>query len=170
MDCPACAQPVKQHQGPDGGIAFSCPQCGWGTNAEAKVQHDSDTPRPSIGLVIGLWPLAWLIVLGPYLALRFGIPAFADTGVTAFEDASARIVGLLDIHYWWIFAIYLFLAAVFTPTYDSDKTGWFGGYIDNPFSFEDDWERQKRAWFFMLLPGKTVLAAFVMTYRFITIR
>ncbi len=93
-----------------------------------------------------------------------------DVGPTAFDEASERMLGLVRYNYWWIFAIYLFISVIFAPTYDSNEVGFLGGYVDNPFSLHDDWERQKRLWFFLLLPGKTVWAAVLITKQLIVPR
>lgn len=167
MDCPSCAQRIEPKRLPDGSSDYSCPKCGWG-RGPARQASNNEPERPSAGRVAGLLLLAIVVVVGPYVALRVGIPIAFDNGSQAFADASDRLIGLINIHYWWIAALYIFLAAVFSPTYDRDNIGWFGGLVDNPFSFQDDWERQKRAWAFMLLPGKIVITAAAITWRFAT--
>jgi hypothetical protein len=168
VDCPACNKPVTQSPAPGGGVTFFCTHCGWGGIPSSVTPTKSE--RPAIWKVLLLWIVAIVIVVGPYLALMFGIPELMDVGPAAFDEAADRILALVRFNYWWVLAIYLFISVVFTPTYDSDRVGFFGGFIDNPFSFEDDWERQKRAWLFMLLPGKTVWVAIVMTKRLIVPR
>lgn len=169
MECPACGRPVQQHKLPDGSIDFSCGSCGWGQGPPPPEWQD-EPARPSLGRLGLYWVLAVLVVLGPYLALRIGVPMLLDTGVQAFAEASDRFVGALNVHYWWVAAAYVFLSAAFSPTYDHDKLGWFGGYIDNPFSWQDDWERQKRTWAAILLPGKVVVAAITLTWKTATSR
>lgn len=99
-----------------------------------------------------------MIIVGPYLLLMFEIPALMHVGPAAFDDASDRILALVRHNYWWVLAVYLVISVLFTPTYDSGEVGFFGGFMDNPLSLHDDWERQNRAWFLLLLPGKTVWA------------
>ena len=166
MECPACNKPVTQAPAPDGGVNIFCSHCGWGTRPSAAA-GPSKPARPPIWQLLLLWPTAVAIVIGPYFALMFGIPALMDVGVAEIDNASDRILTLIRYNYWWVIAVYVFISVVFTPTYDPEATGFFGGFMDNPFSFRDDWERQKRTWFFLLLPGKTVWAAFVVTKQFL---
>jgi len=165
MECPACNKPVTQSPAPDGGVNIYCRYCGWG--AIPTTVTSSAPTRAAIWKVFLMWGVAAVIIVGPYLALEFGIPVLMDTGFAAFDDASDRMVMLVRYNYWWVLAVYLFISVVFTPTYDPDETGFFGGFMDNPFSLHDDWERQKRLWFFLLIPGKTVWVAVMMTKQFV---
>ena len=47
----------------------------------------------------------------------------------------------------------------FTPSYDPNNMGLWGTYIDNPFSWEDDWNRGMQTLAVILLPGKAAGAA-----------
>ena len=163
MNCPSCNSELRQRQEPDGSLSIFCAACGWGTGPELA----DSVERPSLLLILGLWGLSAVVILGPYFALRFGVPEFLDVGPKALDEGADSFVTLLNANYWWVIMVYVFLCGVFSPTYDSNNVGLFGGLMDNPFSFRDDWERQKRAWAFALLPGKAPWAAVRLTYRFI---
>lgn len=165
MECPACNKPVTQSPAPDGGVNIYCSHCGWGAMPSESAR--SKPQRPPIWQVLLLWVAAIVIVVGPYLGLMYGIPELLDVGPEAFDDASGRLVTLVRYNYWWVMGAYILISVVFTPTYDRENIGFFGGFMDNPFSLQDDWERQKRTWQFLLLPGKTVWAAFVATKLFL---
>lgn len=164
MECPNCNAPVTQREAEDGSLTIFCSDCGWGTDADAG-EPEPAAQRPAVRNVALLWILAIAIFVGPYIALRLGIPHMLDIGPEVFDDAAGRLIANLNVHYWWVMAAYVFLAAVFTPTYDRDKVGLFGGFVDNPFSFEDDYHRHMRALAFFLLPGKVVAAALISTWR-----
>jgi hypothetical protein len=166
LNCPSCGKPTQQDRAPDGSASIFCPQCGWGRD-DGSAQETGDSDKPPIWAVGAMWALAALVCFGPYVALRLGIPALLDIGPQAFDDATDRLMAILNVHYWWVMAIYVFLCGVFSPTYDPDKVGLFGGLVDNPLSWEDDFERQKRAWAFFLLPGKSVWMACILTRRLI---
>lgn len=166
MDCPACNFPIREQKLPDGSVDFSCPKCGWGKGGAAYSRHD-EPARPSAGRVAIFILAALLVVFGPYLALRIGIPILFDTGSQAFAEASDRLIAALNFHYWWIMALYIMLSALISPSYDRENLGWLGGFVDNPFSWQDDWERQKRAWAFFFAPGKAVVVAGVLTWQLV---
>lgn len=46
--------------------------------------------------------------------------------------------------------IYILIASVVTPTYDSHHLGWGNGLVNNPFSWTDDDNRSMR-WLAVLL-------------------
>lgn len=152
MECPMCNSPVEQKETPDGETRIWCGACGWGAG-EAVVAEEA-TGAPAVWQIVLLWIGALIVVLGPYCALRFGLPALFDIGLPRADEVHAKYLTALNGWYWLIMAFYLAAAGLFTPTYDPDNVGWLGGYIDNPFSLQDDWERTKRTWVFLLLPGK----------------
>lgn len=102
------------------------------------------------------WSLSAVILLGPYLAIRFGLPLVWQPPPEA-EEAFAYFLVLVDLNYWWIALVYVGISALVTPEYDRDKLGLFGiPYIDNPFSLEDDYHRFMRRLSRLLFPGKVV--------------
>lgn len=170
MECPNCTAPVAQAEEPDGSLNIYCPSCGWGADSSGPPEPAAPPTRPSAWLVLGLWLLSAVVVLGPYFGLRFGVPYMLDVGTNAFDEATSRFIAVLNVHYWWVIALYIFLSGVFTPNVRREDMGWFGGWVDNPFSWEDDWERQKFGFAVMFAPGKTVWAAAIMTYRLLAPR
>ena len=168
MDCPSCATPIRGRELPDGSTDFSCPKCGWGKVGGTAHSRDDAPKKPSAGRVMLFLFAALLIVIGPYAAMIIGIRVFMGDAEPAFADAADRLIGLINLHYWWIMAVYIFLAAAFSPTWDRDNVGWLGGMIDNPFSLQDDWERSKRTFAFLLLPGKVVVYAARLMWSFAT--
>lgn len=168
MECPMCNRPVEQSESPGGELRLWCPACGWGAGeaegVEAVLPGAGAAPPPALWKIAVLWLLAPVIIVGPYFALRYGLPELFDIGFSGADEVHARFVAALNGWYWIIMGFYLAAAGLFTPTYDPDNVGWLGGMIDNPFSFQDDFERMKRTLLFLLLPGKVVWMALKLTW------
>ena len=124
------------------------------------------------GKLAVVWALSLAVLLIPYFALRFGAPwivgSYRSDGRIVVACAVYRFVVALNIHYWWVFAAYVILAAVITPNYDRENMGLFGTFIDNPFSFQDDYNRTMFTLMILLAPGKIV--AHTLHYTFVEIR
>lgn len=165
MECPMCNRTVTQAESPDGELRIWCSACGWGAEQGAgDVREESRADGAPLWQLALLWVLAVAVVAGPYFGLRFGLPALFDIGLSGAAAAHAKYLAALNGWYPIVMAIYLAAAGLFTPTYDPDNVGWFGGFLDNPFSLQDDWERTKRTWLFLLLPGKTFWVALKLTW------
>lgn len=52
--------------------------------------------------------------------------------------------------------LYLLMAHYFVPTPDMGNLGWFGGILDNPFRWSDDWNRLLIFLWIVLIPGRFV--------------
>ncbi len=74
---------------------------------------------------------------------------------------------------WQFYAIYggawavmLLIAWLVEFVPDMDNIGWFGGMMDNPFSYRDDYNRTllQLKWFFM--PAEIVIGTVVKTHRY----
>jgi len=170
MNCPSCNKPTTQEQAADGALSTFCSYCGWGNGARNTFSSEPPPPeKPSLVFIGLLWLVAVVVVIGPYFGLLYGIPELMNVGPEAFDDAAERMIDLVKRNYWWVMGVYLFLALMLSPEPDSRNLGFFGGLADNPFSFEDDWERQKLVFALVLMPGKAVWAAFGMTWRFFTV-
>ena len=165
MECPICNRPVTQSESPDGELRLWCGACGWGMGSTEPIEEqDNDVPTALWALAL-LWLVAVAFVIGPYFALRFAVPELFDIGLRGVHEAHEKYIALLNGWYGIVMAIYLAAAGLLTPTYDPENVGFFGGMIDNPFSFQDDSERTKRTILLVLLPGKTVWVAFYLTWR-----
>ncbi len=153
MNCPVCAQPVRQYKDPvqSGRLIRYCGHCGWGAEKADEARNDlrdrledhSESSRPQL-----LWArrlLAWgfslALLAGPYLWLVLSVGPMEPW-----------------VHptYWLTMVAYVGLAFVLCPRPDMEELGWFGGLIDNPFSHEDDLNRFLLALLIFLLPGKVV--------------
>lgn len=176
MLCPRCGNDVTSGELPGGGTAFHCETCGWGRQAfeAARVGGEggegSEPAAPlTMGVfarLLGMWIISAAIVLGPYYGIIHGGPLLASsiTGGLA-EVSSARIAEGLTPGYWIAMAIYLALGLVFTPKVDMTNLGWFGGMVDNPFSYEDNWNRTLFTFAILLFPAKVVCATLGGTWR-----
>ena len=164
MECPVCNRPVTQSETPEGELRLWCAVCGWGTGPAEAIKAREDAAPTALWALALLWVIAVAVVVGPYFALRYGLPELFDIGLRGAGEAHAKYIALLNGWYGIAMAAYLAAAGLLTPTYDPDNVGFFGGMIDNPFSLQDDWERTKRTWLFLLLPGKTVWVALKLTW------
>lgn len=133
--------------------------------------RDTDAgQRGAFGIRLAVsWLVSIALVVGLWLALRYGLPA--AFGADPAGDAVQRFRDGLDRAYWIVLALYLGLAAVLTPKYDPENLGLFGiKWIDNPFSLEDDYNRAARKWASFLAPGKFVWNTLVLTWAACTKR
>ena len=105
------------------------------------------------------WILSAIVIVGPYAALKWGLPwaveNHLDVGFDT-EQPVQRLVALVDYNYWWVCLVYIILAGLITPSYDRENMGLFGTFVDNPFSYEDDVNRTMFAVMILLAPGKVV--------------
>jgi len=163
MECPVCNCPVRQEE-QGGALRVWCSSCGWGTETAQVDEVSLPVEKASVGQLMLWWAGALLVVVGPYFALRYGLPSLFDIGLSGAEEAYARYLAVLNSWYALVMALYLGAAGALTPTYDPNNVGWFGGMIDNPFSFQDDFERVKRTLVLVLLPGKVFWVAVKLTW------
>lgn len=167
MDCPMCGASATQEEQGDA-LKVYCARCGWGTGEAVDAVPDAPVAATAWWWLLLLWVAAVAVVVGPYFALRYGLPELFDIGLPGGDEAHARYLDALNSWYAFVMATYLASAGLFTPTYDPDNVGWFGGMIDNPFSFQDDFERMKRTLLIVLLPGKVFWVALKLTWERIT--
>lgn len=166
MNCPKCGNLCSTREG-EGPAGFYCKKCGWGK--EGLSPAPSDSPL-SVGLFIKLgllWALSVVIVVGPYLLFLYGIPELV-TSITQghAEMDPEKVRDALTPRYLWGMAIYLLLGVAFSPRYDPGKLGLFGNvFLDNPFSYEDDFNRTMLALSLLLAPAKIVWATLRSTWR-----
>lgn len=85
---------------------------------------EEDRPEPGM-VLLGLLLTAGLLGLEVYLLAEF-MP-----GITAKGWAIAAALTLA----------YVVLGSILRPEPDTSDLGWFGGLVDNPFSFRDDANR-----------------------------
>lgn len=173
MDCPSCNRPIKPSDGTDGSLSFSCGHCGWGQDRVAQAGDDTPAELEPVNWGrLGLyWFGALIIVIGPFIGLHVAL-SMGLTQMPALEEhiAMDRVYALLNVHYWWVMAVYVFLAALITPSVDRDNLGIGGTWIDNPFSYEDDFNRAMMTLAIVLLPGKVVWIALRNTFYVLTAR
>lgn len=122
---------------------------------------DSDNPLMGALKMLLYWALSIAVVIGPYFAILYGVPALFEEALgnlgSTGEGAVERLRLGLNTHYWWVMLVYLIAAGLITPRWDPDNLGLFGSpWIDNPFSFEDDYNRTMRNVALFLFPGKLV--------------
>src|SRR5687768_3050903 len=93
------------------------------------------------GVVVVLHAVVALMLLGTagYFIVAYTLPAWGWLVGWA--------VGLL---------VYLLAAHYFVPDADCDNMGWFGGLMDNPFRWSDDWNRMLIFLWLFLMPGRFI--------------
>ena len=132
-----------------------CPKCGWG-GKQGKSIHEVGEPdepgKPSLVWVILGWVYSVCFVAGPYVALLIYLP-----------DVEMWV----HYTYWAVMVLWLMAAAALDPSPDMSELGWAGGLINNPFSYEDDINRNKLLLALILIPAKMVIATLSMTWRFV---
>ena len=99
------------------------------------------------------WLFSIALVAGPYVAL---LVYFPDTPFW------------IHLTYWIVMVTYLLAAWTTNPEYDDTNLGWAGGLVDNPFSFEDDFNRLGLAVTLLLIPGKIVVWTLAATWLTLT--
>ena len=183
MDCPRCNQLLKRIDRrvpgrPDPKRIFYCEHCGWGKEQleQKETAHAPDLgPEPDSAPATwlklgGLWALSAAMVIVPYV-LIIQIPSLFSSAYPELFDAreaTARMVEALNPTYWVIAAMYTGICALLQPpSVDWNDMGWFGGLVNNPFSFSDDVNRQKLWLLLLMLPGKIIVVTLTATYRLI---
>ena len=155
MECPRCKYPITYVKSSDGNeVVAQCKQCGWGKQPGGLLDDQMDA-RPGTLDYLKLmfaWVVGLALVIGPYVALLIYWPSAPPW---------------IHIAYWLGMAVYLMAAATTTPEVDTDNLGWAGGLIDNPFSFQDDFNRKVLFFTIALIPGKIACYAIAATYRLI---
>lgn len=173
-NCPSCNSDLIATTLPHGGAIHTCRECGWGSDRlrDRKLQAGIDTaPDRSIPIrtILKLpifWALSALVVFGPWIAIVYGIPALAEQqGWTYIEATPQSLAADLNPVYWYVMAAYLALASLVKGAIQFDNLGLFGTMIDNPFSFEDDWNRSMLTLGLLLLPGKLVVFTVAGTFK-----
>ena len=185
MKCPRCNEPLQRidRNIPDSQETrkvFYCDHCGWGKqqleNDDAFRSSVPPGPPPrSVSsawlIIIGLWGLSAAFVIVPYLLL-VNIPFLfggVDVGMFDAEAASRRMTAALNPLYWIIAGTYVLICATFDPLeIDWNDMGWFGGLMNNPFSYTDNMNRKRFVLLLMMIPGKIIVATLTATYRHIS--
>jgi len=153
MKCPNCNGDLRETTTDTGATSY-CSECGWTRQVDRQVS-DQASGRPEmtgavLAQLVGGWLFSIALIVGPYIAMHIYLPS---------------IPPWVHLVYWLAMVIYLMAAATTTPTYDDTNLGWFGGMMDNPFSFEDDANRMGLYLALFLLPGKVVAATVKLTWR-----
>lgn len=185
MKCPRCNHPLQRIErtipgSQDTRKIFYCDSCGWG-----KQQLENDAPRSSSPLpddpprpasaawlwIVGLWVLSAAFILVPYWLLIQAPFLFGGADTTVFDPqaASRRMAAALNPLYWIIAGTYVLICATFDPLeIDWNDMGWFGGLMNNPFSYTDNMNRKRLVLLLMMIPGKIIVATLTATYRHIS--
>jgi len=155
--CPNCRRKPKQAQDPrTGESVWYCDACGWGIAGLSLDSDDDDQPQPYVptfndpaesslfsGRVALYLTTGWLFTLAllilPYTLLWNHFDALPAWGHAA---------------YWIAAAIYLAAAETTSPEYDTEEMGIAGTWINNPFSYVDDYNRLMLVFAVLLIPGK----------------
>ena len=183
MECPRCNQTLERidrrvpgRQDPK--RIFYCEHCGWGKEQleqKEKAQASDSGPAPDAGPPLwlklrGLWALSIAIMIVPYVLILHIPVLFSSAYPELFDaqEATTRMAEALNPMYMVIMAIYIGLCGLFqTPNVDRNDMGWFGGLVNNPFSYSDDINRQKFWLLLLMLPGKIMVMTATATYGLI---
>ena len=155
MKCPKCGAEISARNAPHG-FRHGCPVCGW-TSSQRDRRH---RPKKEGELAVspGQWIVCWILaiafVFGPYIAIWLLKPPWA-TQQFFVKD------------YWLGWGVYLLVTLVLSPNPDMDNLGYFGGLVDNPYHWKDDWNRFQVGLVLLLTPGKIFLAALLGTPRYL---
>ncbi len=183
MNCPQCNQTLTQINQPRPGTPhekkiYYCEHCGWGkqqfkTDDRVEPTVSAATPNTGSATLLKLsllWALSVALVVVPYVLL-VNIPFLfsgADPAIFNPEEASAKVAAMLNPLYWVIVGTYILICATFqSPDVDWNDLGWFGGLVNNPFSYSDNINRHRLVLLLMMMPGKIVVVTFTATYRLI---
>lgn len=168
MHCPSCRAELEEEAIADGTAERFCPACGWGRDRVLQRKIASagglapETPdrRVPAGVWLKLalaWPASVAFVLGPYLAMTHGFPLLAEQQNWGFLHVTSQgMAEKLNPYYWIAAAVYVALAALVTPSVDVEDLGLWGTFINNPFSYEDDYNRLMLKIAALLAPGKLI--------------
>jgi|GEM_PF-1345375 len=183
MNCPKCNHPLSRNksQVSGGGNAmpvYYCENCGWGRERLEAGEVDQTAVAAEVPdfaaaawlKLAGLWGLSAALVIAPYVLLVKSPFLFggADPGVFDAQAASARMAAALNPYYWIVVFAYILICATFNaPEVNRHDMGWFGGLVDNPFSYSDDANRTKLLILLLMVPGKIILVTLSATYRLI---
>ncbi|MFA9479203.1 hypothetical protein ACERK3_13000 [Phycisphaerales bacterium AB-hyl4] len=160
MKCPQCNASLGRRCVVDAD-PLMCQNCGWGGANHSADAAEDDGPSKAFWLKFAFfWVMTLVVLVGPYVGLRFGAAYVA--GPTGLADGSleARFVAGLNLHYAWVMAVYLAFCWVVTPTYDRENMGLFGrGLAYNPvLTGEHRYNRTMHKLNTLVTPGKIVLA------------
>lgn len=182
MNCPRCNHSLTPASRRDSGAkgsasAYYCENCGWGKQRPAEQQEASGQAAgvrdysPSTWLKLaGLWGLSAALVAAPYILLLKSPVGDAGSAVFDAEAAAAKMAAALNPHYWIAAAVYIGICGLFPmPEVDRGDLGWFGGLVDNPFSFSDDLNRTKLLLLVCMIPGRIIANTLVVSYRLVRI-
>jgi len=148
MRCPNCNAVIAR--GARRPESLACARCGWGgqpagdSSGSDAGATDPLAGRPTVrAIVLGIgwiWSVAFFVI-------PLGWLWFYETDWPAWTDVVGAFALLAYVGAAWVSDV----------RYDQSECGLFGGLIDNPFSYEDDWERFKRSIVLTLLPGKLIV-------------
>jgi hypothetical protein len=95
--------------------------------------------RPSVVVVLHAAMALMLLGTASYFIVAYTVPAWGWL--------IGWLVGLM---------IYLLAAHYLVPDADTDNFGWFGGLMDNPLRWSDDWNRMLLFLWLFLMPGRFI--------------
>ncbi|MGM0567539.1 MAG: hypothetical protein ACQESX_12335 [Bacteroidota bacterium] len=185
MDCPMCGKILERIDRPVPGSSdskriFYCEHCGWGKKQleekESPPVQDNSVQSTDYSLSTwlklgGLWVLSFVIVVVPYKLIITQIPSLLsgfDSALFDAQEVKFRLDEALNPNYWIVMAVYIGICGFFQPPdVDWNDMGWFGGLVNNPFSYSDDINRLKFWFFLLMIPGKIIVATITVTYRLI---
>jgi hypothetical protein len=159
---------------------FYCEHCGWG---KKQLEEKESPPEQDLGQTTdytlstwlklgGLWILSAAIIIVPYILITNQLPSVLssfDPELFNAQEVKVRLTEALNPKYWLVLAAYIGICGFFQPPdVDWNDMGWFGGLVNNPFSYSDDINRLKFWFFLLMIPGKIIVATMTATYRLIS--
>lgn len=132
-----------------------------------EPRHRDEGLREEVLHLFKYWLATAMTIIIPYLAVRLTLPYLWDILEVATEADLDYAITVVNLNYWWVFLVYVFIANLITPRWDPDDLGLFGSrHIDNPFSWTDDYNRAMRNLALLLFPGKIVWFTLRLSARF----
>lgn len=107
--------------------------------------------KPNVFFVIGGVVISSVMI---FIYIKYGIPFFKNN----FELSPLISLGIL--------CGYVIVAYIVNPDPNYGDMGWFDGWMDNPFSLSDDYNRFLLWLKIMLLPGRIVSNSILNLFKF----
>lgn len=157
MECPSCNRRLVGELREDHTYDFRCASCGWGKQTLESTEIVEDIQQikwrvwPYWGLTL-IFAMAGYWLLNGYAVAAFDF-AFPDSTAREFfgEATPLLIYGTITL------PTYLAMSWMFQPTFEVDDGKWFGWPLNNPFTWDDDYNFMKMVLAIFLWPGKFMI-------------
>lgn len=174
MNCPVCNQPTLQHIGAHDQLERYCDHCGWGREQAFGSTETGEATEASQGLsasdwtkLVLLWVLTTVVVFGPLAGLIYlRKQLFGDT-LLFLDVEGPGWLERIELHYWWLLAVYLIVCWTLNPSPDRDRMGVHGLGSLRPMAITPEHHANQflATLSALVAPGKIVLHTVAITWR-----